>query len=347
MIVMNSEKNKANKRYNLATYISILIVCMASIFILVGIRKAAIEYKNDVYTEYTDNKLEEFNALVYSACELGHVDLLRKAEAISMDIKTNLDMDKLRDCMDNNLPYPEFDGILRKHLQGNAFINTNAVINRNRNNIFVIINGKMVATYIHGSQFTGDAAIEMGSSVTPQDLINEYFYNPELSNDAIEKILRQYNGLIVWQQRKPIDSSIPKYTTFGMDDLAYIYENYGIDGFESFDILLPVYITEYGNIFGDYDVPGESKFDDNNKIIIVQKLNLKDYIEFRFPDILNQDTAILTRFEHLSIMVNIFIILQCLALLSYAFIFIVYYNHRIALEQEEEARLLLEKKNSD
>ena len=332
------------------TYILVLIVCLASVLTIIGIRKSITEYRNEVYAEYLETKTETFGSIVYGACELGYVDLLRKAEAISSDIEDELDMEKLRSCMDNNLPYPEFDAILRRHLQYNTFTNSNTTISQNRNNIFVIINGKIVATYIHGSDYTGTGKpIRLGSGVTPQELIDSYFYNPVLSNDAINKILRQYKGLIVWQERTPTDSDIPKYDTFGMDELYEVYRKYGVDGFESFDILLPVYITEYGNIFGDHDVPGETSFDDSNKIIIVQKLNLKDYIDFRFKDLLDtDDTIILSRFAPLTITIDIFIILQCLALLSYAFIFIIYFNHKIAVEEEErELQALLEEEKKE
>ena len=46
---------------------------------------------------------------------------------------------------------------------------------------------------------------------------------------------------------------------------------------KSYTFLLPIYITDDGDIFGKYDVVGTHK-QSNNKIIIIQEYSLYDYI---------------------------------------------------------------------
>ena len=332
--------NTKKKSYSLVTCISILILFIASVFVLLGMRRAVIEYRNNVYDEHVEDNLEKFDSILYSACELGQINLLRRAETISDEINRTIDLDELKNIMDNNLPCPELDEIFRKSLQTNPYIGASPTISGNRNNIFVIINGKIVADYIHDnklySAYKEHEPVVMGSSVAPEDIIENGFYNKALSLDAVDKIKKQYKGLIVWQQREPVYyDDIPMYDTFGLKELHEVFTKYGVDGLDSFDILLPVYITEYGNIFGDYDIPGETTLDNNNKIIIVQKLNLRDYITFRFPNLFSQDTLIVSRFNHLILMLNIFVIIECLSLIAYALSFISYYNYRITIEDDE------------
>ena len=332
--------NTKKKSYSLVTCMSILILFIASVFVLLGMRRAVIEYRNNIYDEHVEDNLEKFDSILYSACELGQINLLRRAETISDEINRTIDLNELKNIMDNNLPCPELDEIFRKSLQTNPYIGASPTISGNRNNIFVMINGKIVADYIHDNKVYSDyedhEPVVMGSSVTPEDIIENGFYNKALSLDAVDKIKKQYKGLIVWQQREPVYyDDIPMYDTFGLKELHEVFTKYGVDGLDSFDILLPVYITEYGNIFGDYDIPGETTLDNNNKIIIVQKLNLRDYIIFRFPNLFSQDTLIVSRFNHLILMLNIFVIIECLSLIAYALSFISYYNYRITIENDE------------
>ena len=119
------------------------------------------------------------------------------------------------------------------------------------------------------------------------------------------------------------------------DDPDSFVLNYGIDALKSFEFLIPVYITEYGDVFGNYDdhtIESVNK----DKIIIVQKLNIVDYINFYCPelfDISESDKQISEGYEDLMVMLNIFIVIECLSIISYAVLFIGYYNHTILIDE--------------
>ena len=73
-----------------------------------------------------------------------------------------------------------------------------------------------------------------------------------------------------------------------------------------------------------------------DKIIIVQKLNIVDYINFYCPelfDISESDKQIAENYEDLMVMLNIFIVIECLSIVSYAVLFIGYYNHTILIDE--------------
>ena len=323
------------KSFKFSTILIVAILFTITIFILCSIRKVVLEFRNVAYEEYIEQETEKFDIILDDAIELGRFGLKNSANKIQLDIEENLDMDKLEDCLLNNTPYPEFDAILRETLQKNVYTRYSD-IDQNRNNIFVIINGNVVASYNHDGKIFS-SPVRLGSDNKVEDIIGTKFFNVSLSQRAINMILNQYKGhLIIWQENQPKNPDIPKYTTMNRNTLHDILHKFGIEGLESYEILIPVYITEYGNIFGDIDVPGDSNTS-NNKIILVQKLNLVDYIDHYYPGYFdNESNAIITSYNKVMLMINIFIILECLSMFAYAAIFIMYYNHRIITEELEQ-----------
>ena len=321
--------------FNHSAYFAIVILFIVALVILIGIRRSIVEYHDGIHQDYTEDRMETFNSVLIQSCMLGNFGLVNSSAKIQQDINLQLDWDMLEKCFTNNEQYPEFDLILRSTLQKNAYT-ANARIDQTRNSIFVMLNGKIIAYY--GHDLNTESPLRLGDGITPNELIDGNFYNEELSHRAIDLIQNQYKGLIVWQERQPSNYDIPKYSSVNLKQFKEIFETYGIEGLDSFDILLPVYITEYGNIFGDYDIPGLTHSDSDNKIILVQKLNLKDYVSAYFPDLFDNsaEKSINDRFDHVMTMMNIFIILNCMAMVAFAFVFIMHYNVRLEMENIED-----------
>lgn len=344
----NRETRSHRNSFNHSAYIAIVILFAVALIILIGIRKSIVEYHQGIHQDYTEDRMETFNSVLIQSCMLGNFGLLNSSAKIQQDINMELDLDKLKDCFSNNLQYPEFDQILRSTLQNNVYT-VNKRIDQTRNSIFVMLNGKIIAYYGHDLNMS--SPLRLGDGITPDELINGNFYNEELSHRAINLLQDQYKGLIIWQERQPSNDNIPVYSSINLQQFKDIFKEYGIEGLDSFDILLPVYITEYGNIFGDYDIPGLTNSNSDNKIILVQKLNLKDYVSSYFPDLFDHSTeqSINDRFGHVITMLNIFITLECMAMIAYAFAFIAHYNNKLAMEKledamEEELRICRERK---
>ena len=48
-----------------------------------------------------------------------------------------------------------------------------------------------------------------------------------------------------------------------------------------------------------------------------------------------ESDSLIDEYDRLTMMINIFIIIECLAMIAYACMFMVYYNHKIAVDELE------------
>lgn len=323
---------KKQKTFKYSTCIMIIILFFVTIFTILGMRAVIYNYNNNITISYRENALTMFDETLDQAIEMGRFGATNSANKIQQDIKLYLNEEQLKTVFNQDLPYPEFDKVLRDSLQKNVYTRYKQ-INQNRNSMFVILNGKIIASYAHYDSST--QSIKMGYGIDVYEFIEKNFYNPESGYNALDKILKQDNGYIVWQRRNPNNSDIPKVSNIAISDIHDIFLNYGIDALKSFEFLIPVYITEYGDVFGNYDDHTIESMN-KDKIIIVQKLNIVDYINFYCPelfDISESDKQIAENYEDLMVMLNIFIVIECLSIVSYAVLFIGYYNHTILIDE--------------
>ena len=325
---------KSDKSYKLSAYIIIFALFLITISVSVGIRKGIASYGDTAYNEYVDEKLNTFDSILHGAIDLGEFGLTNSSNKLQQEIKENLDMDRLEDCLLANKRYPEFDRLLRDNLQKNVYTRYSGV-DQNRNSIFVMVNGNIIASYTHDDSIFSTSIYLGAFETNAEEMVQNGFYNIELSLNAIDMIKNQYKGLIIWQQDAPT-LDIPKYSRMTIETLHDILLEYGLDGLESFEILIPEYITEYGNMFGDTDIPG-SNTERDNKLILVQKLNIVDYIEYHYPEFATvfDSDQLIDEYDRLTMMINIFIIIECLAMIAYACMFMVYYNHKITVDELE------------
>lgn len=124
----------------------------------------------------------------------------------------------------------------------------------------------------------GEYSMDLKDDYTLEDVIYKT-YNEELSKEAIDTILKlnlQKNDFIIWQSGK---SNI-KISNNDINELLNELQkyNYDINELKGYDILIPVYITEDGDILGVKDVDRIGRYNDNCKMVLVQKLNLYDIL---------------------------------------------------------------------
>ena len=122
----------------------------------------------------------------------------------------------------------------------------------------------------------GEYSMDLKDDCTLEDVIYKT-YNEELSKEAIDTILKlnlQKNDFIIWQSGK---SNI-EISNNDINELLNELQkyNYDINELKGYDILIPVYITEDGDILGVKDVDRIGRYNDNCKMVLVQKLNLYD-----------------------------------------------------------------------
>lgn len=112
---------------------------------------------------------------------------------------------------------------------------------------------------------------------TWEDSIN-HSYNKILEEDAIDKLLNRTSGIIALESYDLTDN--PDHimiSELNYKSLLKVYSEEGLDGLRNYQILVPYYITDIGDIFGVPDI-SQGILMDNNKIIVVQEFNLYDQI---------------------------------------------------------------------
>lgn len=304
---------------NIREKISLYIILLISLFIITIIShqlKYVIIQNELKITEYTKDILwKSFYSDIIMIKNYNKAIINEKAEYID-DYINDLDKNKILDFINNNVYYKDFYELLAYKLQFNEI---NDSLNNNRNSVFVMVNDKIIENFSNNPDDIPYINKSNSVSFNIKDIIQANFYNKELSLHAIEKIDSQSDDLIMWQERDPCDDNLSKYKyNITKEDIKDIFYNYGIDGFKSFEMLIPTYVTKYGDMFG-------SVLDkkDMNKLTIVQKVNLYDYFtQYKFNNLYTLKTIQdISKSDKFSI-----ILLNILQISIYAFIFIILVN---------------------
>lgn len=340
---MNILSRNVNNR--ILIYILTIFLFACCIVITYGVKESLNRYYVMSIESYNDSQWNLFYSNYKSAIRLGKFGMINSSYKIQQEIKQELDMDQLKDSLTYNRYYEDFDMLLRRTLQTNVFT-VNSAMDQNRNSVFVLCNGKIVSDYSHQLRGTPFIDGDFKKDNDIKEYIESDFYNVDLSSHALSMIENQSEGFIVWQKEKPSNPNAKKYSRFNVNTLREIYETEGIDGFDSYTVLIPEYITEYGNIFGEFDTSQTAGR--NNKIIIVQKLNLKDYFSIFLPVNIsdtNELDDLYTQYDHVKIMTYIFEIILYISILSY--VVIVIFSINKIIESSDEQNIKEDKEKED
>ena len=124
-------------------------------------------------------------------------------------------------------------------------------------------------------------------------------YNIDLENDAIDKLLNRNSGIIALESYNLIKND----NHIMINELTYksllnVFLEEGVNGLKNYQIFVPYYITDFGDIFGNPDIIHGSKIK-NNKLIVVQEFNLYDQIMNRHDDLFNdiQIKQVINRYD--------------------------------------------------
>lgn len=120
-------------------------------------------------------------------------------------------------------------------------------------------------------------------------------FNSKLQKYAIDKLLDHSNSLIITEPMNLLDRSDDNYNNHKLiEDCSYntlknMYFDEGINGFRNYQIIVPAYITDNGDIFGQEDISYGGIQNKTHKIIVIQEFNLYDQITKNYPDL--KDTS--------------------------------------------------------
>lgn len=264
--------NTRRKRRYMMVIITILVAFTSSLFLY----NYAIDYTKQVEKEtITQAENAEFDKIwdhLQNLLSLANLNASNASSDIERDIKSEFkDLNKLKVALDKKDPECEqqIHDIFARHTEGNYLNGID-----NKRNAFLIL--------------SGDGWIKEDYTVDPntdEDVYsNKQFakyldstYNKELFKTALFQIRNHSNSIIAIEPVDPETKDHIMIDEISYSNLKKIYENEGIYGLRSYEFLVPVYITDTGDIFGQKDIiAGEPQ--QNHKFIIIQTFNLYDQI---------------------------------------------------------------------
>lgn len=173
------------------------------------------------------------------------------------------DLEDLDEDIDNPTPDSMLTKVFNETL-GNFYINQDTAVNRP-----IVLSMKCL---LWGNSLSYDKA---PNEVLSVETLLELQGNSELDREAIKTILKNDNTkYIFWENRNHGDLK-----SMDIDKLINIYFEEGINSMKNYELLVPVYITKDGDIFGVKDTDGLGHKIDNYKMIIVQRINIYDLLK--------------------------------------------------------------------
>lgn len=162
-----------------------------------------------------------------------------------------------------------------------------------------------------------------------EDLDNSY--NKELNKSAFDKLMNRTSGIIAFEHYNLTGNEDHiKIDKFTYQNVLEVYLKEGVEGLRNYQIFVPYYVTDMGDIFGEPDIIQGIK-NDNNKIIIAQEFNLYDQIVANQTDIFDQTTIsdLDTHYKETLRLLYVFGITSITGICSLIFYFCTLYNNTI------------------
>lgn len=248
---------------------TLVVLCFAVLFTY--LQYDSYKISESKYIQINENLKKNLNLYIKSILIENKQKAQKSTQIYSDLIKDDLlkaynkSEDDLKNDLLNPTPDSKLSKILDNRLDG-VFINNNTKSNK----LFVVSCNKVI--------WSRDMNIK-------NNCINNFVeeqYNKKLCEAAmhnIKKMNPQKNDLIFWE---PTSNSINNHMmidSISFDNLLAVYYKEGIDSLKSYEILIPVYITDNGDIFGTRDLNSVGTSNHNYKIIIIQRMNVYDAIK--------------------------------------------------------------------
>ena len=264
-----------NKKYALkrTKHLSLLIALVLLIFVSTMLIFSHLLKEVNGYFISVDKYFEEdiSDNVLYIKEQLEEdisKELMKVAQKIENDIVENTDLDKLEKELNSADDIPdELEKIFRKNIYGVYLLG----IENDRNDIFICNKNGILSDYDISS------ATDKENRTWEYEIKNQY--NKKLAKNTSDKLItmEDYNNLVFEREKQSKNKNHKLYNEVTNDTIREIISREGFEGLKPYTFLVPVYITNDGDIFGKYDVVGTHK-QTNNKIIIVQEYSLYDYI---------------------------------------------------------------------
>ena len=319
------KSSKTLKNYILIITCIFLIVLLVYTNIIVSVKRA----HQDISYNFKEAQFESI-MLYYDELKVtAFHNAINVATNIESDIRENINLNSLKEDMDDGTIPQELYDILENNCKGVSLNN----IENGRNGIVVMSNGEILIDYNYGRTKLS-AGIEQRTIETDR----KRTWNKSLFDDAITKIINKTNSDDMIAIEMFENTNVENHTQIKIanySNFRKIYMEEGIHGFIRYSFFVPAYITEHGDIFGQKDID-KGIMQENHKFIILQEFNLFDQIQkYHLEFLLNDDEAAVLA-EH-EVAVNALYILGMVLIASYIIVVIVLSNvHNTVIKREHE-----------
>ena len=272
---------KASTFLNVIMYIVVLFA-VAVLFYRVIIDKV----ENNRNLTIQSSKEEQFNVL-WTSLETLLLEAEKEVTQVAKDIEEDIlalpqvELDRLQEDMSNDTLNHTLHEILNSNIKNE---NLNGINNHMNGIVVMTIDGYIEDFNYYRANTTND------SNVRKWELAIDSSYNKDLEVDAINKLLNRNSGIIALESynlaKDNNDHLMIKELTY--NTLLEVFLKEGVDGLRNYQIFVPYYITDIGDIFGEPDIIHGTKVD-NNKLIVVQEFNLYDQIINDKNNLFNDD----------------------------------------------------------
>lgn len=329
---------KKIKKSKINRLVSIILLTLASFIIILTVcDNAIISIKNSRAAAIEDVKKRDFATVWMSI--LNYIDDAEKqtsgvATNIENDIKINFDLAELQTLLDNG------DSEARRKLSEIFRNNIDGVyageVNNNRNSIIILEGYDTIVEDLFVDPDSREEGVTIKDPSSPSlSKYKDTTYNKELFLSAIRKIRTHTDQLIAIEPYNYINGDHEKIPELNYQNLERVYINEGVQGLRNYQFLVPVYITDSGDIFGQKDVENGVP-QENHKFIVIQTFNIYDQIMYNSPEFGDDDyiKRINSRYDRILNSLYIMGIIICTLIVFIILYFFSLYNILITKEYE-------------
>lgn len=264
-----------SKHIKASTFLTMIIFITILFTVAVLFHRLIIDKVEDnMETTIHSFKEEQFD-VIWASLEKLILEAEKEVTVISKNIENDIlqlspeELNELQEDMNSDILNHTLHEILNSNIQGE---NLNGVNNHMNGIVVMTIDGYIEDFNYYRASTTNE------SNVRNWELALNNSYNKDLEMNAINKLLNRSSGIIALESysltKNPDHILIDELT---YDTLLEVFLNEGTNGLRNYQIFVPYYITDVGDIFGNPDIIHGTKMD-NNKLIVVQEFNLFDQI---------------------------------------------------------------------
>lgn len=120
------------------------------------------------------------------------------------------------------------------------------------------------------------------------DKFKDIHYNTILASKAIQALqdmnTKKYD-FIFWEYTPTTIKNHDRIEDMDINKLLEVFHKEGLESLKSYEILVPIYITNDGDIFGTNDLNSLGEKIKNYKIMVVQRINIYDILDYYKSDL--------------------------------------------------------------